>query len=57
MEDSMKKLYDEIILLYEMVTPLIRIHNKSQEIQKLLKVENKYFNLIKEWGSKYTDVP
>jgi len=50
-------LYDEEILLHEVVAPLVGIKNKAQEVLKLVKVENKVVNQIQEWVSNYLDVP
>lgn len=57
MEDTLAQLYDEEILLHEVVAPLVGIKNKAQEVLKLVKVENKVVNQIQEWVSNYLDVP
>lgn len=57
MEDTMKQLYNEIILLHEVVALLVEIRKKYQETVKLLKVENRDVDLIQECGVKYSYFP
>ena len=42
----MVQLYDEMTLLHEVVTPLVGIQKKVQEVLKLLKVEKKEVDQI-----------
>lgn len=51
----MARLYDEMILLQQVVAPLIGIHQKSQEVVKLLKVANREVDQLQEWVAKYLD--
>lgn len=53
----MVQLYDEMIILHEVVALLVCIQKKVQEVLKLLKVVNIIIDQIREWASKYPDVP
>jgi len=57
MDDTKVWLYDEITLLQQLVSPLLGIQKKAQEVVKLLKVANKAINHLQEWVSKYLDAP
>lgn len=41
MEDTMTWLYDEMILMKQIMAPLIGIQKNSQEVVKLSKIKNK----------------
>lgn len=49
----MAQLYDDMILLQQVVDPLVGIHKKSQELLKLLKVASKVIDQLQEWAAKY----
>ena len=46
-----------MIILHEVVALLVCIQKKVQEVLKLLKVVNIIIDQIREWASKYPDVP
>lgn len=54
-EDTMTRLYDEMILL-QVVTLLVGIQKKAQEILKLLKVASRAVDQLQEWFAKYLNV-
>jgi len=41
MEDTMASLYDEMILLHQVVSPLIGIQKKEEEVVKLPRITKK----------------
>ncbi len=49
-------MYNEMILLHEVVEPLNGIQKKLQEITKLLNVANIVVDLIQEGGDNYPNV-
>jgi len=57
MEDTMVLLYNEMILLQQVVAPLVGIQKKEQEVVKLLKVENREIDHLQDWVFMYPDAP
>lgn len=53
LEDTMARLYDEMILIRQVVDPLVCIQKKAQEVVKLLNVENRAVDHFWEWDAKY----
>jgi len=49
-------LYDEMILLQQVVAPLVGIQKEAPELLKLLRVENKVVDQLQEWALKYLNV-
>lgn len=54
-EDTMERLYDEMLLPKQVVAPLVGIQKKAQEVIKLLKVANIIVEQLQEWAVKYLD--
>lgn len=50
-------LYNEMILLQQVVAPLVGIQKKEQEVVKLLKVENREIDHLQDWVFMYPDAP
>jgi len=55
-KDNMNQLYNEMILLHEVIVPLVEIQQISQEILKVLKVVGMTMNLVEDWGIKYLNI-
>lgn len=53
MDDTMTQLYDEMILIQQVVAPLIGIQNNAQEVVKLLKIANRAIDQMQEWIVEY----
>ena len=56
-EETMVELYDEMILIHQVVAPLIGIQKKAQEVVKPLKVEKIFVDHLQEWAIKYPNAP
>lgn len=56
MGDTMKKLYNKMTLLHEVMTPMVKIQNKSQEILKFLKITKKAIDLMQNWDTNNLNV-
>lgn len=56
-EDTMARLYDEMILIQQAISPLICIQKNAQGVMKLLKIANKEIDQMQEWDAKYLDSP
>lgn len=56
MGDTMKQLYNKMTLLHEVMTPLVKIQNKSQEILKFLKITKKAIDLMQNWDTNNLNV-
>lgn len=52
----MKQLYNKMTLLHEVMTPLVKIQNKSQEILKFLKITKKAIDLMQNWDTNNLNV-
>lgn len=57
MEDTMKHLYNKMVLMHEVVVPLVRIQKKYQEILKVLNVTSTTVDSMQYWGIKYLNIP
>ena len=56
MGDTMKQLYNKMTLLHEVMTPMVKIQNKSQEILKFLKITKKAIDLMQNWDTNNLNV-
>lgn len=57
MEDMLKQVYEEMVILHKVMIPLYEIKNGCQKNLRILKLAHTTIDMIQEWSVGYLDAP